>query len=233
MMRARAGMALTEVLVAAVLSGVVLASSALLLSGQSRLARSITERSERNDAARSVLMILHSELNALLPEQDLRAVARDSIASRIFRGVAVVCGFRSGWIYARYRGLRMPDPAKDSVVQLGIENAAAFASASVSDDACPHTSSEHVIALSWRVAPPLIGSIWLVFESGSYHLNANALRYRRGLESRQPITNEVINDRASSFASVGDTLVRGMRIQIAQRADGAVLSSMLSLRNSR
>lgn len=232
-MRAREGIALVEVLVAAVLSGVVLASSAMLLSGQNRLAVSITNRSERNDATRSVMMILDSELNALLAEHDLRAVGRDSIASRIFRGVAIVCGFRSGWTYARYRGLRLPDPAKDSVLQLGIENTAALSSASVSDDACPHAPGENVLALTWPASPPMIGSIWLIFESGSYHLNSHALRYRRGAESRQPITNEVINDRASSFAALADTLVKGMHIQLSHRSGNFTQSSSMFLRNSR
>jgi hypothetical protein len=232
MMRARAGVALAEVLVAAVLSGMVLASSAMLLSGQNRLAVSITNRSERNDATRSVMMILDAEFNALLAEHDLRAIGRDSVASRIFRGVAVVCGFRSGWTYVRYRGLRMPDPAKDSVLQLGIENTAPVAPESVSDDACPHRPGETVLGLTLPASPPMIGSIWLIFESGSYHLNSNALRYRRGAESRQPITNEVINDRASSFAALADTLVNGIRIQLAHRS-GSMLSSSMFLRNSR
>jgi type II secretory pathway pseudopilin PulG len=229
-MTARAGMALVEVIVASVLSSIVLGSAALLLSGQSRLARSITDRSERNDATRSALLTMRAELRALKLPEDLRAVGRDSIAARIFRGVAIVCGFRSDWVYLRYHGLRHPDPAKDSLLQVGVENTAQLLSASPNNDACSHDRGETVFAVTLSTAAP-IGSLWLLFESGSYHLSTNALRYRRGAESRQPITNEVINDRLSSFSIASDSASLGLLLR--QRGNHAHVTDRILLPNSR
>jgi hypothetical protein len=221
-----------EVIVAGVLSSIVLACAAMLLQSQSRMAHNISTRSERNDAGRSALLTLRAELQTVTPATDLRSIARDSIASRIFRGIAVVCGFRSGSTYVRYEGLRLPDPAKDSAVQVGIENVTVLESVSSNDDACPHTINEEVLTFTWQTAAP-IGSLWLVFESGAYHLSTNALRYRRGAESRQPITNEIINDRASSFAAVRDTQTRGVRVTLRDRASAAVARDNVLLLNRR
>ena len=229
-MRSRSGFALIEVLVTAVLSSLVLSAAAMLLHGQSRLARNISERSERNDAMRSALATVQLEVRNLDPATDLRAVARDSIAARIFRGVAVVCGFRTGTIYVRYRGLRLPDPAKDSLLQVGVENTESLDFIAASDDACPHARDEQVLAARWN-APAIPGSVWLVFESGSYHFSTNALRYRRGPESRQPITNEVLNDRTSSFALIGDSSAYAIRAHVRQRGGAATMIANLPMLN--
>jgi hypothetical protein len=230
MLRTRAGFALIEVLVAGVLAMLVLAAAALMLQGQSRLAQHTSARSETNDAMRSALMTLRAELQPLAPAFDLRAFARDSIASRIFRGVGVVCGYRPGSTFMRYEGLRLPDPAKDSMLQIGIENRAALIGVSAADDACPHNSSAQVLALT-LTEPATIGSMWLVYESGAYHLSTNALRYRRGVESRQPITGEVINDRASGFVVAPDSLVRAVGVQLRSRAGNTRAREQILLLN--
>lgn len=228
----RPGFALIEVVVAGALATIVLASAALLLQAQSRLASNTSFRSEQNDAARAALLTLRAELQPLAPAFDMRAVARDSIASRIFRGVGVVCGFRSATNYVRFHGLRLPDPAKDSVVQVGIENSSELISVTDAPSACPHRADEQVLAMTWP-APAPVGSVWLVFESGAYHLSTNALRYRRGAETRQPITAEVLNDRASAFYSVVDSAMRAVRVHLRARAGHAYSQDHILLLNHR
>ena len=229
-MRGRAGFALIEVIVAGALAAIVLACAALLLQAQSRLATNTSTRSERNDAARSALLTLRAELQTVTPRFDVRAVARDSIASRIFRGVGVVCGFRTGATFVRFKGLRLPDPAKDSLVQAGIENTAQLTSVADAESACSHHPDENVLAMSWS-APATVGSVWLIFESGAYHLSTNALRYRRGAETRQPITAEVLNDRTSVFQPVADSVLRAVRVQLRARAGTAYAQDQILLLN--
>ena len=218
----RAGFSLVEALVAISLGALVLTAGVSLLRAQGHLAQNLSERSERNDALRTALLIMQAELRALVPHADVRAIARDSIAARIFRGYAIVCGVRDQNILVRYRGLRQPDPAKDSALQIGVENTASINFVAADSSACAHGAEEQVMAWALSERAPL-GSMWLVFESGSYHLGNFALRYRRGGESRQPITNEVINDRLSGFTAIGDATVRGFAVTLHARRDGAVM----------
>jgi hypothetical protein len=231
-MRRRAGWMLVEALVAATLGAVVIGAAVTILQLQGRIAYNLGERSDRNDAMRSALLTLQAELNYLAPTTDLRALARDSIASRIFRGVAIVCGHDQPNTLLRYRGLRLPDPAKDSVLQIGVENVTTINNVAADTGACPHTTREQVISASLN-AEALDGSMWLFFESGAYHLSTNALRYGRGTESRQPITNEVLNDRLSGFASLADSLTRGVAITLRDRRTHAVTSAQLIFLNNQ
>jgi hypothetical protein len=209
----RAGVALLELVVAAVLSAVVMGLAVLLLQAQSRVARDLTLRSERNDAHRSAFATLSAELRSST-SHDVTAVARDSISARIFRGLAIVCGFHAGETFVRYRGLRLPDPAKDSALQTGLENVVALGSVRANSSACPHVPGEQVLALHWH-APPRVGAGWLIFERGSYHINANALRYRQGSGPRQPVTAGIFDDTASGFVAVADSVLRAIDINLA------------------
>ena len=209
-MHCRAGAALLEVLVAAVVSSILLAIAILLLETQGDAARSISRRSEQNDATRSAIAALRAELRELRGT-DIHAIARDSISSRIFRGLAVVCGFNGSDVFARYQGLRLPVPAKDSALQLGPENVVAIPFVRVDTTACTRYAGEQILALRWS-APPRVGSAWLIFETGGYHINANALRYREVGSTRQPITNAVFDDVHSAFAAVSDTVLRGIDV---------------------
>ena len=85
MMRARPGVALLEILVAATLASLVMASAALLLHAQGRIAQQMLERSERSDAVRGTLLTLAEEWRAVESAVDIYAVAAESVATRIFR----------------------------------------------------------------------------------------------------------------------------------------------------
>ena len=231
MMQPRAGAALLEVLVAAAVSSILLGIAIVLLETQGAAARSISLRSEQNDATRSAFAALRAELRELRGA-DIHAIARDSIASRIFRGLAVVCGFNSGDVFVRYQGLRLPVPAKDSALQLGPENAVAIALVRTDTTACTRRTGEQVLALRWS-APPRVGSAWLIFETGSYHINANALRYREAGSTRQPITNAVFDDVHSAFAAVADTMLRAVDVGFRDRHRLSLARTRLHFVNAR
>lgn len=228
----RSGAALVEAMIAGVLTALVAAAGTALLQAQSRVATDVSFRSERNDAARSALLTMHAELRQLAPLSDVRAIARDSITVRVFRGMGIVCGTRGQHVFMRYRGLRSPDPAKDSLLQLVVENAVKVDAVFAQNDACVHASDESVLGMV-TAAQPITGSMWLIFESGSYHLSTHALRYRRGAESRQPITNEVIDDRRSGFIALTDSSVRGVVVSLKDRQSTAVRRSVIRFQNAR
>ncbi|HEY0809273.1 MAG TPA: hypothetical protein VGD49_03890 [Longimicrobiales bacterium] len=232
MMRVRRGSALIEALLASVLLVLVAATAATVLRTQSRIASDISLRGERNDAARSALLTLQAELQSIDPRPDLHAVGRDSIATRLFRGIAIVCGARDSITFARYRGLRLPDATKDSALQLGVENVVAVQTAATSAQTCFPAPDEQVLALNLGILPPP-NSTWLIFETGAYHLSTNALRYRRGAESRQPITSEIIDDRHSSFRGMGDTSFRAIEVVLKDRRTNARAQATIGFANAR
>ena len=225
------GAALLETFVAAALGAMVATTGTALLRAQARIAEQTTLRSERNDAMRSALLTLHAELRALT-SADIRAVGRDSVAGRILRGVATVCGERDGRTLVRYRGLRLPDPSKDSASQVGVENVGALISVSAAAGACVIQTGEETlaVALTTRASP---GSMWLVFESGAYHLNGNALRYRRNGESRQPITSEVIDVKRSAFSTAPVSMTRALHVSLTDKRTAARAQMLIRLPNSR
>ena len=227
----RGGFALLEVLVAAVLGTIIVGLAVLLLQAQSTVARDVTVRSERNDAIRTTFAILSAELRNITPT-DVRAIGRDSFVTRIFRGLAVVCGFSGRDVFVRYHGLRLPNPAKDSALQVGPENVVALASVRSDSTACSSNAGEQVLVITWP-AEPRVGAAWLMFETGSYHLNTHALRYRQGIAGRQPITTEVLDDGHSAFIPVADSILRALDIGLRDRYTPRVFHGRAVLRNSR
>lgn len=213
-MKTRRGHALLELLTAATLLGMVGTAAAALLQAQSRLARTMADRAAANESIRTARDILTAELRELTPS-DVRAVARDSLALRLFRGWAIVCDVRDSTATLRLRGARDPEPNKDSLLIVGEETTRSFRrSARVA--ACDHVSGERLLAVVTE--PPLSpGRVLAVFESGVYHWHAHALRYRRAAEGRQPLTDELIDHRRSEFAAVPG----GVSFQIVPRTNNA------------
>jgi hypothetical protein len=172
-----------------------------LLVGQSRLARSAGDSADAAEALRTATQVLSAETRWLVPALDVRALTRDSLSLRALRGSGVVCALdpASGAV-VRYRGLRDPDPAKDSVlIERGVntELTALLLSVAPTGALC-----DSVPAIRLAVNQPLaVGDVLLVFESGNYYLSGGALRYRLGGEGRQPVTGALFDDARSSFSS--------------------------------
>ena len=61
----------------------------------------------------------------------------------------------------------------------------------------------------WTVDPPVPGALVArVFERGSYSVSGGALRYRRGLGGRQPLTLNVFDERSTMEARVDRVVFR-------------------------
>jgi type II secretory pathway pseudopilin PulG len=213
---ARPGFSTIELLVALTLGALVAGAALALLVGQSRLVRSTGDAADAAEALRTATQVLSAETRWLVPTLDVRAVARDSLSLRALRGSGVVCALDPAYgAVVRYRGLRDPDPSKDSVlIERGphTEVTALLLGVITTGAVC-----DSVPAIKLAVNQPLaVGDLLLVFESGNYYLSSGALRYRLGAEGRQPITAVLFDDARSSFGSaaswsalIGVTAQRG------------------------
>lgn len=210
----RSGAALLELIAATALLGVIGASCAALLHAQAKLLHNTAEHAAADETFRTARAVLAAELRPLVPA-DLRAVARDSIALRVFRGWGIVCARRDPHVAMRYHGVRLPDAEKDSLLVSGEDRIGVFqASADATLRCTPRTGEELVVIAPAITLQP--GSIALFFESGAYHIATNAVRYRRGGEGRQPLTDELIDDRRSRFDRERND--RGVRMRLTASA---------------
>ena len=197
------GFSLMELLLAVTLGGLVAGALFGLLRGQERLARAQAEAVTAAEVLRVAATTLGGELRLLSPAEDLALATPESVAVRAFRAFGVVCGHAGGEALVRRRGLRVADPAKDSVHLVRPDSAAAafpILRAGPAPAACPAAPGEEVER--WALgaaAPPPPGSLLLLYETGTYGLTGAALRYRRGGGGRQPLTVPWLDDSASGF----------------------------------
>lgn len=185
------GFTLLEALAALTLTALFASALVATSVAQMRLTRAMTMRAAALDAVRTVAWVLGGEVRRS-HVRDVRAVARDSMALRNFRGRAIPCGGSADEITVRYRGDRLPNPHKDSLLLIGPWGEAVAQLVGVHDGAgCAPAARERILRLeaSTGHSPP---ALVLIFESGTYYLSSSALRYRSGAEGRQPITAEVL-----------------------------------------
>jgi hypothetical protein len=197
-----AGFTVLEALVALLLSSLIVSLALGALARQRAAVRVLGERGERLAAVRVARHVLGEEGRAAAGE-GAWSVGSDSLALRAFRGNALVCGTRAGVpeLYVVVAGVRAPDPAKDSVLLVRLDGsvvARALVDRSSTSAPCalPGPGVERWV-LSAPVPPDVVAARW--FERGAYHLTAGALRYRRGLAGRQPLTPEVLRTPGSGF----------------------------------
>lgn len=200
----RAGFGLVEAIVALALASVLIALVAASVRNGARAARHAGATADAADAVRASALLLAAELRALEPRADLSGTGSDSLHLRAFRGIAIPCDTAQGGLVTRYRGLRQPDPAKDSILLLtpAGESVVALTGVAVSGG-CTARPGERVLRLNAAPKPPAGTELLAVFESGAYHLSGAALRYRRGAGGRQPLTADVLDDAASGFSLPG------------------------------
>lgn len=201
-MSARPGaVSVAELLLVAWLFAMALAGVARFAAGQNQLAALQRDRLRFEEAVRTAVVVLGAELRYLAPE-DVSAAATDSLRIRAFRGGGHLCGVEADRLRVAYAGIRRPDPSRDSVLVLGPDTAWVHALVSVAGSTGCAGGVE--VQLD-RPAGPGAGYA-LVFETGVYTLDAGAVRYRRGLGGRQPLTETVLRDMAFETAAAGFSL---------------------------
>jgi hypothetical protein len=193
---------LAEALVALILSYLVIALALGTVARQREVVRLLGERADRLAAVRTARHVLGQEARAAAG-CGAWAVGPDSLGLRAFRGHAVVCPVpsRASELHVSAEGVRAPDPEKDSVLLLRASGgvvALALLERAPTTAPCAATGGT---AERWVLSGPVPGDVvaarW--FERGAYYLTAGALRYRRGLAGRQPLTPEVLRTPGSGF----------------------------------
>jgi hypothetical protein len=174
----------------------------------------LVARSDVLTAERILWGVVRTETASGRAGRDWRVTAPGILGLRAFRGRGVPCPDDPGgeeWVEVRYVGWRVPDPAKDSVLVLdgaGRWTATELIARGRGDEreGCPARGTER--RERWRLRPPPRRPVVLLrlFESGSYHLEDAAFRYRRGAGGRQPLTAEVLDRDGSGLARAGEAL---------------------------
>ncbi len=218
-----------EVLVVLLLSTLVAGAAWTLLQHQVVAVTRARALSERLDVTRIVRNVLGEELRSGRGGRDWGPPAGDSVHLRAFRGVALPCaGLESpeGDHLMMYRGLRQPDPVKDSLLLLlgngtwQVVDLTEVPSAPDEDTMCP-SGSQPWNPGWWSLhdlgAPPVMARI---FERGSYHLADGAFRYRPGDAGRQPLTPEHLQIPGSSLTAGGEGSVVELRLRFRLPSPG-------------
>jgi hypothetical protein len=161
----------------------------------------VAHRAEGLETIRTIAWLLPEEVSGGRAGRDWWIEHGDSLTLRAFRGLALIEGgpVQTRVVRVCFRGVRSPDPEKDSVLLLGVDGS--WRAHDLEDrvrvsSGCPglDEGSEE----KWTLSPAPSGALLArVFERGSYHLADGALRYRRGEGGRQPLTPERI--RTGSF----------------------------------
>lgn len=202
----RPGASLAEAVTVLALSGVMLAAVARYagqLAALHRIQVSTMERARTLETARTVL---EAELRYLAPGRDLAGLASDSLAGRFFRGMGRICG---EGLRVHYRGIRAPDPDKDSLLFAGGADPRPFALRGLSPDLC--ADGTPALRLAADTAPR--HGVVLLFEHGSYHVGGGGLRYRIGRAGRQPLTGP-LEPAGARFAPLAGTAADTVGIAI-------------------
>jgi len=168
----------------------VLLGLARFAAAEGRLAAAAHDRARAADLARTAGLVLRGELRYAAQEDF--STAPDSVRLRAVRGSGVICGRTGSVIRVRYRGIRRPDPEKDSALVMtdSATDGVAFSVVAVAGKGANGACGDGY-RLTLDGVPPDRGLV-LVYETGSYHLTGGALRYRRGSGGRQPVTETIL-----------------------------------------
>lgn len=198
-MTRRAGaVSVAELVLVAWLFALVMAGVARFAASQNQLAGFQRDQVRLEEAVRTAIVVLGAELRFVTAE-DVSAAAADSVRTRAFRGGGPVCSENDGYLRVAYRGIRQPDPARDSVLLLGAAGATVHGLRTAArSPECPDG-----IAVRMDPEPPAADGYALFFETGTYSFSDGAFRYRRGQGGRQPLTEAVLRQMVLDRATDG------------------------------
>lgn len=182
-----------ELLLVFWLYALVLAALARFLADHAGLAAGQRDLVRLREAARTAEVVLGTELR-WLASADVNAGSPAAFAVRAVRGGGPACSVAAEELGVRYRGGRWPEPRKDSLLFVHRGGEAVRAVTGVSVGGCGGAGL--LIGIDAPIAAR--GGLALVFEPGSYHAAAGAIRYRLGAAGRQPITEAIF--RSAAFA---------------------------------
>lgn len=187
-----------EALLALLLLSVVVQGAWGVVARARTAAAYVAGQAEALETIRTLGWLLPEEVSGGRPGRDWWVGEGDSLPLRAFRGLAIVLdpGGPEDRIRVCYRGVRSPNPGKDSILVLGKEGR--WAPHGLSDRSRVESSCfgiEGGWEEEWALSPPTEGPVLgRLFERGSYHLTNRALRYKRGAGGRQPLTPERIDE---------------------------------------
>ena len=206
----RSGVTIVEALVSLLLGLAVTSLCWSALARQRTVASRLNTEIDLLSARRLTALVIGKELRAGVRGRDWIGAGPDSLSLRAFRGWGPVCGLGAGpgRIVVAYRGERVANPAKDSVLILTVDG---WRPTNLTGRAAgPRSCSLDLGGDSevWTLDPPIAGALVArVFERGSYHISGGALRYRRGRGGRQPLTLDVFDDERSALDARMDGVV--------------------------
>lgn len=215
----RSGVSLVEIVVVIAITSLLSAVLIGTLVAQLELARSAAQRALTNDAVRTTLAVVGGELRRAMPV-DIRSLSDESLALRSFRGLAHLCD-EDGPV-VRYRGDRLPDPTKDSVLVVRVDGEQSFrltdSRTAAPGGSCTSEPDHHLLRLDLEGGAPTEGATaLLVFESGEYHLSTRALRYTLGAGGRQPLTAERFAHPGTAFLTWSGSYTVGIGLAFPDR----------------
>lgn len=204
--RAVTGFTLVEAVTALLLGGLMLSLVLGTLARQRTVQERLARRAEVMEALRTTRHVLGEELR--WTEPGAASTGPDSVALRGYRGTALICpgGTDRRSVVVGFRGIRAPDPAKDSVELLdagGTATAVALLDRTPGVPSCGTNGDLAPERWLLSAAAPADAVVARIFERGSYHLSGGALRYRRGGSGRQPLTPGVVDTPPSLFEPSG------------------------------
>jgi hypothetical protein len=213
----RRGNGTVEVLVGLLLTLLIVQLSWSVLVAARGAADRLARRSEGIDAERIGWNVLSRELSAGVPARDWTVESARVLPLRAFRGLAEVCTTLASpdGALVRYAGMRLPEPAKDSLLVLterGDWRTLRLTSRAPSTAACPTWPGVPVERWQWEPGQPGV-VLARVFERGSYHLEDRAIRYRASDGGRQPLSEERLES-GSAFLSSGAGVDLHLRLRV-------------------